>query len=562
MTIAVNDAGDVLTLDNGAWKPAIRAMNDKTGETLVLDAGAWKPLPKAAPALEPGTETGPAVEAPKQSAFTRYNEPGTETGPDAETPDPNSSMSKIVGAATQAWQDTPPLLTPKGQEMVDQTGPIGRQIINPALKIAGAVPAVAHAGMAALSQSLMQVFGEKGGRDALALLSSLPMVHPEMQAAVSRGLPTDPLPAEPPRPQFVSERMMPPDDVGLTPLHRIQQLIAHDDMENGIPAPDRGAANQSLIATQNAVMGASDLDGAIEAAGRAAGVGREPVLTGEILPPGMREAGGPITTSKAAKQVASAYYARAEQVGGNLTPEFTNRFLDEAEALTPQTRAGKLVSGEGPTTSLIDRIQDLRDNPLSLREAQEIDEGLGNLIDGEYGVKGLSKEGHNLSQLQTTFRNMIEDAGPGEIEGGTEGFDALVSARKAWAQAMKMDDLERIQARAELQEVPSTGIRTGLRTLLSNKSRIRGYSPEEIAALRQAADRGVLGTALHVFGSRLIPTGLAVHGGATFNPASLAAAGVGYGVSTLARNASTALQGRRLGNAMSVLGDSVPPLPQ
>lgn len=270
MTIAVNDAGDVLTLDGDQWKPAVRAMNDKTGETLVLDGGAWKPLPRQRE-TEPGTETGPAVEAPKQSVFTRYNEPGTETGPDAEAPDPNSSMSKILGAAGQAWQDTPPILTPKGQEMVDQTGPIGRQIINPALKIAGAVPAAAHAGMAALSQSLMQVFGEKGGRDALALLGSIPMVHPEMQAALSRGLPTDPPPAEPPRPQFVSERTMPPDEVGLTPLHRIQQLIAHDDMENGVPAADRGAANQSLITTQNAVMGASDLGGAIEAASKASG---------------------------------------------------------------------------------------------------------------------------------------------------------------------------------------------------------------------------------------------------------------------------------------------------
>ena len=130
---------------------------------------------------------------------------------------------------------------------------------------------------------------------------------------------------------------------------------------------------------------------------------------------------------------------------------------------------------------------------------------LGDLIDKEFGVKGLSKDGRKLAQIQSTFRDQIENAGPGDVTGGTTGFDALGPARKAWSQAMKMDDLERIQQRADLTDNPATSIKTQIRTLLTNRTRSRGYSPDEIDALKAAADRGLVGGALHVFGSRLLP---------------------------------------------------------
>src|SRR5258708_38602247 len=62
MALAINDAGDVLTDASGAWKPAIRAVNDATGESLVLDGGGWKPMPgtKAAPS----SDTVPSAGAP------------------------------------------------------------------------------------------------------------------------------------------------------------------------------------------------------------------------------------------------------------------------------------------------------------------------------------------------------------------------------------------------------------------------------------------------------------------------------------------------------------------
>lgn len=270
----------------------------------------------------------------------------------------------------------------------------------------------------------------------------------------------------------------------------------------------------------------------------------------------------PPKTSAEAKEVASAYYKKADEVGGHLVPEFTNRFLDEAQKIAPQTAEGQTIAGENAVTKLVERAQALRDKPITLKGAQEIDESLGNLIDKEYSVKGLSKEGTHLLDLQSTFRDMVQNANEADAAGGVEGFSALKSGRKAWSQAMKMNDLERIVNRAELTDNPATSIKSGIRVLLSNPKRVRGYSAQEVAALKQASERGTLGSALHVFGSRLVPLvagGIGGAGGGLVG--ALAGAGVAHGAATLMRNAATGLQTKRMGNALSTLGSSVPPPP-
>lgn len=289
------------------------------------------------------------------------------------------------------------------------------------------------------------------------------------------------------------------------------------------------------------------------------------VVASEPQPPAPRSAATSAQipqTSAEAKAVASAYYNKADQIGGTLLPDFTNKFISEAESIAPQTPEGRAIAGDTPITGLIDRLQSLRDEPISLQGAQEIDERLGDLIDKEYGLKGLSKEGHNLLDLQTTFRNMIMDAGPADATNGVEGFEAIKQGRAAWAQAMKMMDFERILNRADQTDNPVTSIRAGIRALTSNPARIRGYSPEEIAALKDAANRGVLGSVLHVFGSRLTPLAVGAAGLSTGIVPGLVGAGLSHGGASLLRSGATALQTRRVNNAMSVLGAGVPQMPQ
>ena len=117
--------------------------------------------------------------------------------------------------------------------------------------------------------------------------------------------------------------------------------------------------------------------------------------------------------------------------------------------------------------------------------------------------------------------------------GGADGFDALRTGRQAWAAAMKLRDLEAIQQRAEMTEQPSTSIRTQIRTILGNAKKSRGYTDEELAALRNAADRGALGSTLHVFGSRLVPYAAGVFGLSHGGPLGTVVEGtVAHGISS------------------------------
>lgn len=284
-----------------------------------------------------------------------------------------------------------------------------------------------------------------------------------------------------------------------------------------------------------------------------------PSLGAEESPSVESAPSSPPTTAAEARAVASNYYRQADALGGDLTPQFTNSFIDSAEKIAPQTEEGRIVTGDTAVTSLVDRMQGLRDHPLTLQAAQEIDEALGGLIDKEYGVTGMSKEGKNLQDLQTTLRNMIADAGEGDVSGGTQGFEALSLARQAWSQAAKMGDVERILNRAALTDNPATSIKSGIRVLLSNPSRVRGYSPAEIDALKDAASRGVIGGTLHVFGSRLTPLiagGIGLSGGPV---AGMATAGIAHLAGSVMRNAAAHIQESRAQNALSVLGSGVPP---
>ena len=267
-------------------------------------------------------------------------------------------------------------------------------------------------------------------------------------------------------------------------------------------------------------------------------------------------------TAQAAKAVADKYYALARSSGGQLTPEFTNKFVDTIGKLAPQTAEGRVFAGDTPITTLAQRAEALRDKPLTLQGVQEIDESLGDMIDKEWDVKGLSKAGRNLLELQSKFRGMIADADASDVAGGPEGFNALANGRRAWAQAAKMNDLERIATRAAQTDNPATAVKSGIRVLTSNPSRVRGYSKEELAALKDAGNRGVIGSALHVFGSRLGPwvgAGLGAHGGGPVG--AVVGGAAAHGLTSVARDLAAKSQLGKLQSAISRIGTGVPPLP-
>ena len=241
-------------------------------------------------------------------------------------------------------------------------------------------------------------------------------------------------------------------------------------------------------------------------------------------------------TSADIKRIANEKYALADERGGILKPEVINKWVDEIDDIAPQTDQGKLLAGDSAFTKTSDIVKQYRGQHLTLKAAEEIDEILTDKIDDFFVDGRLKAQGQKLLEVQNKFRKTILDADESSVLGGKEGFNALKDGRQAWADAMKLRDLERIIMRAEMMDNPATGIKTGFRTLASNPSRLRGYSKEEVALINKAAKTGVVTDLLRTFGSRLIPAITAGSGGGL--PASAAAAAAGMA----SRDAATRLQ--------------------
>jgi hypothetical protein len=477
-----------------------------------------------------------------------------EYGRDVSQPMPGQDVANRIGAATAEGWRSGGFLTPKAEAEARAANAqtwMGRNVVQPLVDLSN----VPLRGVGALSAGTGQAAYEAGaaispelGRD-LYMLNQVAPAIPMARPGGIAGPGLEEVRRAPSAPDAIA-------DIGAAP-----------DVDGAITAAGRAvgapvAAADADLLTQRAAPG--EAGAALEAGpARVAAAEMERPPAGAVAappaPPETLAAAGPPTTSAAAKAIASGYYRREEALGGNLKPNFTNDLIDRAEALAPQTEEGRIFTGDTALTSLVDRMQGLRDHSLSLQAAQEIDEALGSMIDKEHSITGLSKEGKHMFDLQSTMRDMIENAGENDVEGGTEGFAALGQARIAWSQAMKMADVERIIARAELTDNPATSIKSGIRVLLSNPSRVRGYAPEEIAALKDAANRGVVGGVLHVFGNRLAPI---IAGGAGFTggPVSgLMTAGLTHIAGSYIRDAATALAERRAQNVLSVIGSGVPP---
>lgn len=275
----------------------------------------------------------------------------------------------------------------------------------------------------------------------------------------------------------------------------------------------------------------------------------------------------PMLTSDYIKDLARASYQTAEERGGTLTPDFANKFFDTVDGMRPQTEHGVATAGDSALAKLTDDWKVLKDKPISLQAAQEMDEGLSKRIDTHVDkVTGkLDKQGQELYDVQSKFRNAIDNATPNDIIGGKkigamESFDALKEARAQWSAALRVGDMERILTRASMTDNPATSIKAGFRTLYNNPARMRGYNGAERAAIKKAAQSGVIsGTLRTVLGSRLIGTAL----GTTLGTAGggliggMAGAGAGAAQAAAARAIAARMQTGRANKAIKTISKRI-----
>lgn len=309
----------------------------------------------------------------------------------------------------------------------------------------------------------------------------------------------------------------------------------------------QSAKGAALAVPTGALYGAGEADpeGRLEGAGRGAGVaaavgaaGPSAGLAAHAVGRGLNKLNTKsiIPGAEQIRQKASELYQLADQRGGVLSANFTDDFLDRLNKLKPQTEMGQMVGGDDALSVMTEKLNQIRGRPMTLQAAQEIDEIIGDAIDSHVEMGMLKKSGKKLQDVQNLLRGMIDDVDERFVEGGKEGFDALKEARQMWSSSFKLNDIEKILMRAEMSDNPATVIKNGFRTLSTNASKLRGYTPDERKFIEQAAKGNMASDILRTGGSRLIPI---ITGASTGNLGATAAGAAG---SMASRGAATKLQ--------------------
>jgi hypothetical protein len=485
-----------------------------------------------------------------------------------EVPEP---IKRIAQATAEGWQGFNPE-SPEQSE-INQRTLYGQYVAHPLAQI-GSIPframGAAGAGAGQAAYETGAAIDPRLGRDLYMLNQVLPALMP--QAAGPRAAVRPPMAPEvsqlPPR--SVMERTMTPPIEGQTTLGRAIDLLRHDQNWSNPETPGYHPPgfnpNQPGFIPPGATLPAPGppMSGVPDPLlGRALDQGRPPAEPPPGVPPPVSSPAGTPASTAGAKTIASQYYKIADDNGGTLTPRFTDKWLDTITKSAEQSDWGKAAAGTNPVVDLIARLQAQRGQPMSLAAMQEVDQAIGKQISRQYGPGGSMADAADLLDVQHKLRNQIDAAGEGDVTGGKAGFDALAPARKAWSQATKMDDLERMKERADQTSNPTTSFKTQVTNFRLNRAKSRGWSDDEIEALKDAANRGVIGGGLHLLGSRLLPLVTGATGGAASGgfggviPGWIAGQALGAGV----RGIGNAMAARRIANALDVLNKGVPPDP-
>lgn len=437
-------------------------------------------------------------------------------------------------------------LTPKTQALGDKLFPPGSEggLLETVGNIRNTVPSD-------FSGALLEKFGETPEGKALAVIGGVNPAYNAASTAFTQYI----------NPAIQDATSAAPDTfVGKAADHVLKAAVPGYALTKQL-MPEEGIAQDNLALLElagGAVSGAKGIK-----SGKP--MPTDPTLNAikyaaEKLPIGEKSGGiptkiltdAPGITAEAIRGKASEYFKLADEKGGTLKPTVTNKWIDEAAKAIPQTAEGRTVLGDTPVTQLVQRMQELRDKPLTLQGALEIDSALGEMASSAVDPKTgkVLAEGKKLYDIQHSLRNAWDKAGEGDIVGGKAGYEAAKQGRDLWSAAARMNDIERIIAKAEMTDNPVSSMRTGFRNLAMNPSRLRGFTAEEVKAINNAAKTGVVTGILRVAGSRLGPIAASPVGYMAGGPLGAAAGfAANYLVSGAARAGAEKLQGSR-GNAV------------
>jgi len=496
---------------------------------------------------------------PRPVTATSYDQLPTKEGGGRERA---AAVKRVRDAVTGAWTGAHGM-TPEYQEKMNAApsyGPFGgwmnRNIINPALNTAAAIPAAIGAGVGATAEELATAAGAPGaGRDFNAAVASLSPVMAGMAPVLPRTLTPGGMPMRRPKDYVPGER--PVDIAPGGPLNKealaeaLRRRTERNEAMAGGPVPPgpEGPASTTTLpyTVRSPALGTPDVEV------------RAPVAGPLPSPPGYVPPTNVTTLASDAFDVARAHYALADHYGGRVSAKANDAFLDNKisgiRTQTPEAR--RFDPTDAVDASIGDLNNALRGQELSLRGTQEIDKKIGDRIEVALRA-GKKDEASRLLEMQHALRDHVESVGQGETVGGPAGFAALKDARRSWSIAVRMQDIERMIEKAEGTQNPQVTLRNAIERYSKDPKMTRGWAKEDLDLLKQSSKTSDGMEILRGMASRLGPIGGYAVGGPIGGLAGLATETI---IANRARDALGGIYAKRLEGVNRQLSTHLPGAP-
>lgn len=289
-------------------------------------------------------------------------------------------------------------------------------------------------------------------------------------------------------------------------------------------------------------------------------------ITNNVIDPAIEKLGGAVSgaatnlnnamgdtiraTPDQVKAAASAGYKQVENSGLSFPQSMIDNVVTDAQSKLPQTAKAQAAFSQSESGKLLQGLDVYKGSPLTLQEANELDQQLGDFISnkGESDLGKLNADGKQVYQLQKNLRqSMVDAAQNGNISGNPDDVQSWQNAVKDWSAQSKMNDIQRIVDKGNMMDNPATSIKNGFKNYV-NSPRINSMPPDVQDAMRQVANGAPIQNFFRTGpGSRL----LGMVGGAAGG--GLPGAMAGFAASGAARDVAGSLQGGQLEKVMDAI---------
>lgn len=206
------------------------------------------------------------------------------------------------------------------------------------------------------------------------------------------------------------------------------------------------------------------------------------------------------------KGQASQLYKQIDDAGVVIKSDPFNEFVNSVKS----TVGSQVREARNPKiVDVFKELDEARDAPITLQKMQDLRSSISTLKKSSEASDRMFA-GKIVEQLDDFMEKLDATKLVSPVKGDLEAIKLVPQARNLWKQARKSELLDEIYEKAGLQPnakyddvVFATKLRDQFRNLATNKNKLRGFTEEEVKAIKSAAQGGKIENALRAFGKPL-----------------------------------------------------------